>query len=454
MSEGMTRNGIAAKDTVGTERPPRVHIYSDLFLPEPNNHGAGLVICSQVQAFLDLGFKVEFVFIRKWDKVPPSQGYFKEITCTVVDARDERPPWYARLAYRARWPRKLALHQLYPARNVLLREVRSRIQEDGESIHVFDQVGTANVILDLPKSRMVYSNIEIESELTALRMAAEREITKRKLYGWERRKLRRMSELERKVARSSGLVLCVATEDARRITEEWLAPRAAYLPISIANGDTPVAGRESRIDKVLRLLHIGGISHFPSFTSLEFLFTKVFPLLDADTISRLQFEVVGNTSVDIERTQAIMEMARPYPMVHFSGFVEDIRSAYRRNDLHVVASTHATGLRTRIIESWAFGMPVLSTTKGAVGVEHLSSGGNILIADDPRDFARNLRELIHSPERLDEIAIAARKTYDAYFSRRAVADALRELLNTHFGLRLPPVAAPEGALVDSPQIRP
>jgi glycosyltransferase involved in cell wall biosynthesis len=141
-------------------------------------------------------------------------------------------------------------------------------------------------------------------------------------------------------------------------------------------------------------------------------------------------------------------------MVHFTGFVEDIRSAYRRNDLQVVATTQTTGgLRTRIIESWAFGMPVLSTTKGAVGVEHLAPGDNILIADDPRDFARNLRELIHAPERLDEIALAARRTYDAYHSRRAVADTLRELLNIHFGLRLPPVAAPEGALVDSEQIQ-
>jgi hypothetical protein len=260
--------------------------------------------------------------------------------------------------------------------------------------------------------------------------------------------------LEREVAHSSGLVLCVAQDDVTRIVEEWSVPQAAYFPMSIANGDDPIVVRECRTDGVLRLLHIGALSHFPSFTSLEFLFTKVFPLLDTDTISRLELEVVGKwESCDLQ-AKAIMEMARPYPMVKFSGFVDDVRAAYSRNDIQIVASTQATGIRTRIIESWAFGMPVLSTTVGAGGVEHLEPGRNILIADDPRDFARNLRELIHTPERLDEIAIAARQTYEVYFSRRAVADALRELLNTHFGLRLPSTAAREESLIDPPQTEP
>jgi len=71
--------------------------------------------------------------------------------------------------------------------------------------------------------------------------------------------------------------------------------------------------------------------------------------------------------------------------------------------------------RARIVESWAFGLPVLSTTVGAGGVKYLAPGENILIADDPREFAQYLRELIHAPKRLDEIAVAARQTYETLF---------------------------------------
>ena len=125
-------------------------------------------------------------------------------------------------------------------------------------------------------------------------------------------------------------------------------------------------------------------------------------------------------------------------MVHFSGFVQDIHDAYRRNDLQVVASTQATGVRTRIIESWALGMPVLCTTTGAGGVNHLAPGTNILIADDPSEFARHLKELVHAPERLDALAAAARQTYEEKYGRRAVAAALRELLDAHLGVHLAP----------------
>jgi glycosyltransferase involved in cell wall biosynthesis len=187
-------------------------------------------------------------------------------------------------------------------------------------------------------------------------------------------------------------------------------------------------------------LHLGGLHGAPSFTSLQFLLGKVFPLLDPDTISRLKLEVLGKFEAGEPRAKTIIEMARPYPMVSFCGFVEDIRAAYRRNDLQVVASTQATGRRTRIIESWALGMPVLSTQVGVGGVTHLAPGQNILIANDPSDFARILKELAHNHERLDEIAKAARATYELAFGRRTVANTLWELLRTSFGVELRPSA--------------
>jgi len=334
----------------------------------------------------------------------------------------------------------MALRQLYPARKAIQREAISRIQKDPSAIHVFHYLQTANVIPRLPTAKIIWACHDIESEYHARNVAIDGKREKRQPYGWESRKLRRLEDLERAVARSSRLVLCVAPEDAKRIVEEWRVPRAAYLPISITNADTTGATGADRAAGHLRLLHVGALDLAANYSSLEFLFARVFPLLDAETISRLKIEVVGTSAPGCARAKAIIEMARPYLMVRFSGFVEDIRTAYARNDLQVVASTQATGRRSRIIESWAYEMPVLCTTVAAGGVKYLEPGRNILIADDPRDFARILEELIHAPNRLREIAVAARQTYNAEFGRNAVAAALRELLNRYFVLELPPVA--------------
>lgn len=430
----------------GVGRPQRVHIYTDSRPPELDGCGPGLVICSDIQAYLDLGCEVEFVFIRTRDRTPSSTSYFKDIVCTVVDARREAPPRYARLAYWAGMPRNLCWQQLYRSRNVLLREVKKRILQDDKALHVFHLFETANVMPGLPKARTIWACHDIESANKSRNFAVSQAIEHRKPYGWERRQLRRIRTLEREVARRSGLVLCVSPDEARQMAEEWSVVHAAHLPMSIACGESRVVAQKHKSPVELRLLHIGFLDNPPTYTSLEFLLTKVFPLLDAETISRLKLEVAGKCDVNGALFKTIREMARPYPMVQFSGFVDEIRAAYRRSDLQVVASVQATGRRTRIIESWAFGMPVLSTTVGAGGVNGLEPGRNILIADDPHDFARTLQELVRDRSRLDEIAAAAHRTYEALYSRRAVAETLRELLNTRFGMQLPSVSAPSSSL--------
>ena len=434
----LRRNGIAA------EAPQRVHIYVDSTSLSLNSTGPGLTICSEIQAFLDLGCAVEFINLRRRDNLSVLRsGHFKQLQYSVIDAIHVKAPRYARPAYWAGWPRELTLQQMFPARNLLLREVEARMQQDASAIHVFHYLNSANIIPSLPMARTIWTCHDIESEYIARCLSIDQELEQRKPHGWEGRKLRRMAKLEREVARKCGLILCVSLTEAKRITQEWKMPRAAYLPTSIVNGDTPIVSNDRRKDGELRLMHVGFWGNPATYTSLEFLFTKVFPLLDHDTLSQLTFEVAGESIANSALTKAIHEMARPYSMVRFSGLVDDIRTTYRRNDLQVVASTKATGRRARVIESWALGMPVLCTTIGAGGVDHLAPGKNILIADDPHEFARYLRELIHAPKRLDEIAAAARHTYEMYFSREDVASVLRKLLHLHFGLKLPVIAVSE-----------
>jgi hypothetical protein len=117
--------------TSSSERRQRVHIYGEMMTPAPNTHGAGLVLCSQVQAFLDLGCDVEFVYLQTRDGFfTTTCDYFKQLTYTVLDARTEKTSKYTRLAYLAGWPEDASWRQLYPARELLQREVQKRIDND------------------------------------------------------------------------------------------------------------------------------------------------------------------------------------------------------------------------------------------------------------------------------------------------------------------------------------
>jgi len=178
-------------------------------------------------------------------------------------------------------------------------------------------------------------------------------------------------------------------------------------------------------------LHLGSVSGFVGYDSLKFILEGVFPLLRQDTLQKIVFNVVGVIDGS-DYSAAIMELAKPFPQVRFLGFVEDIKDCYAESDLQLVGGLRATGLRTRIVESFVYGVPVLSTTESAKGVIGLANGVNIFLADDARRFAAVLESIVENPEVLYWVSIEARRTYSAYYSRDVSAETLADLLEEHF----------------------
>jgi glycosyltransferase involved in cell wall biosynthesis len=116
--------------------------------------------------------------------------------------------------------------------------------------------------------------------------------------------------------------------------------------------------------------------------------------------------------------------------------VEDVIPYYQQSDVQIVSSTDAAGLRTRIVESFAYGLPVLSTTVGAGGIRGIKSGEHLLIADTPEEFAESFALLIESPERLSGLARGGLDFYMKNQSRAAVASELSRCLRQYFGIHV------------------
>lgn len=89
------------------------------------------------------------------------------------------------------------------------------------------------------------------------------------------------------------------------------------------------------------------------------------------------------------------------------------------------------------MESFARGVPVLSTSTAAAGVLGLEPGKNILLADAPAAFVRALMELVQTPAPLGNVARAARCTYEQLYAAPVVTERLAELLSGGLGIRRP-----------------
>jgi glycosyltransferase involved in cell wall biosynthesis len=77
--------------------------------------------------------------------------------------------------------------------------------------------------------------------------------------------------------------------------------------------------------------------------------------------------------------------------VTVTGYVEDLASVYRQASLVVAPLLTGAGVKLKVIDAWASGLPVVATTVGAEGLPATLFGA---VTDDPAEFSDRVAELL------------------------------------------------------------
>jgi len=109
--------------------------------------------------------------------------------------------------------------------------------------------------------------------------------------------------------------------------------------------------------------------------------------------------------------------------VRYTGYVDDIRPVVAQSWVAVVPLRLGGGTRLKILEAMALGTPVVSTAKGAEGLD-VTDGDNILIAREPQEFAAKVSTLLGSPALRARLAAGGRCLVEAQYDWRAVGEKL------------------------------
>jgi glycosyltransferase involved in cell wall biosynthesis len=104
----------------------------------------------------------------------------------------------------------------------------------------------------------------------------------------------------------------------------------------------------------------------------------------------------------------------------------DSRELFAEGAILVVPLRVASGVRMKILEAWARGVPVVSTPAGARGLE-AEDGGELLLADDAETFALALRRLHAEPGLAARLVAAGRRRLETRHEPRTIAARLAEV---------------------------
>ena len=93
--------------------------------------------------------------------------------------------------------------------------------------------------------------------------------------------------------------------------------------------------------------------------------------------------------------------------------------------VYVVPLLTGGGTRLKVLEAMAMGKAVVSTTLGCEGI-HVASGQDVVLADEPSDFAAQVLALLQNGARREQLGRAARTFVERYFDWNIVAAPLEQ----------------------------
>ncbi len=170
------------------------------------------------------------------------------------------------------------------------------------------------------------------------------------------------------------------------------------------------------------LLFLGSFRHTPNQVALDWFVWQVLPrVLERRPGARLV--VVGP---DQPPAHAYADFG---PAVELAGYVEDVRTALDRYAVFVCPILSGSGVRVKLLEAFSAGIPVVSTSIGAEGLARVD-GEFCRLADDPREFAERVVELLEKPEEAAAMAARARQEvvthWDMAVLTRRLAESYRD----------------------------
>ena len=96
-------------------------------------------------------------------------------------------------------------------------------------------------------------------------------------------------------------------------------------------------------------------------------------------------------------------------------------------DISIVPLRLGAGIKIKVLESLASGLPVITTSVGAEGII-AENNRDVLIEDDPISFAKKLNNLIIDKEKREFISYNGKKTIEDNYFKEHNAEVLKKIL--------------------------
>ena len=214
----------------------------------------------------------------------------------------------------------------------------------------------------------------------------------------------------------------VARRDAEVIGE--LCPG---LPIYFAPSGTDIPAPKE-VAKIPGAIGFSGVMDYPPNVDAAAYFAHdIFPLVRRQ-VPEATFHIVGkNPSAEVRA------LGRRDGVV-VTGTVPGVKEYLRQVQVFVCPMRLGAGMKMKIIEAMAVALPVVSTTRGAEGMDFVA-GREFIAADEPEEFAAAVVRLLQDERLREEYGRWGRLAVERNYTWDAHARAWDEVVNSAAAVR-------------------
>jgi len=155
---------------------------------------------------------------------------------------------------------------------------------------------------------------------------------------------------------------------------------------------------------------------YPSYSAAVRLLTRLLPAIRAK-LPEVQVFIVG------WHARAALRAFLPVPGVEVLENVSDTRPFFENSSLLLYAPERGSGMKVKVLEAFAYGVPVVTTSEGIEGLP-AQDGIHAGISDEDAGLVEQALLLLKNPARQESRRRAARALVEQHCHPRVVLDGV------------------------------
>jgi sugar transferase (PEP-CTERM/EpsH1 system associated) len=264
--------------------------------------------------------------------------------------------------------------------------------------------GVKKIVMPHDAEHLIYSQILLNSRGFINRLKA---------WLW----LKKVCNYERRVYPLFDCCVVVSRKDKEAILNLSKKIKAEVLPSGVDTDFFKPTGKYTKEDI---LIFTGVMNTWSNVDAVTYFAREVFPLVK-NIMPSVKFSIVGKRPAP-----RVSELAGR--SISVTGEVPDVRPYLEEASVFVAPFRVGTGLKHKILEAMAMGVPVVSTSLGSNGID-IKNNENILIADTAKEFGEAILALFCDRTLREKIIKNAHTLIREKYIWKAIGSRFEEILN-------------------------